>query len=60
VLSNRDLGTSDLSKNSDRESRSGERVSHDEVLGDLEESSECSYFVCSRRKEIRTLVNGRE
>lgn len=45
VLSDLDLCTSDFSENANSETRSWERVSHDEVLGNVKESSECSYLV---------------
>jgi hypothetical protein len=60
VLSDRDLGTSDLSQDTDRESRSGERVSHDQVFGNLEESSESSNLICVPSTRISVLASEKE
>jgi hypothetical protein len=45
VLSDLDLRGGDLSEDSDGKTRSREGVASDEVGGDVEQSSECSYFI---------------
>lgn len=50
VLTDLYLRGGHFSENPDRETRSREGVSTDEVGGNVEQSTEGSYFVCRRRK----------